>query len=77
MGRKGDPKTGGRQRGTPNKTTTAVKAALHEAFDHLGGVPSLVRWAKREPREFYKLWAKLLPEQAMEHSGAVRFIIHK
>lgn len=61
--RKGDPKTGGRVKGTPNKTTATVKAALQDAFNHLGGVSSLVKWAKEEPTEFYKLWAKLLPEQ--------------
>lgn len=56
-------KTGGRQKGTPNKTTVAVKKALEQAFDGLGGVPSLIAWAKSEPAEFYKLWAKLLPNE--------------
>lgn len=65
--RKGDPKTGGRAKGTPNKTTATVKIALQDAFNHLGGVSSLVKWAKEEPTEFYKLWAKLLPEQ-LNHS---------
>lgn len=63
MGRQGEPKTGGRVKGTPNKATATVKAALQEAFEKLGGVPSLVRWAKDEPTEFYKLWARLLPSQ--------------
>lgn len=51
----------GRKRGTPNKATASVKAALIAAFEKLGGVPSLVKWAKDDPKEFYKLWAKLLP----------------
>lgn len=63
-------KTGGRQIGTPNKTTATVKAALEEAFDRLGGVDSLVTWAEAEPTEFYKLYAKLLPaELNVKHSG--------
>ncbi len=63
-------KTGGRTAGTPNKTTVAVKAALEEAFDRLGGVDSLVTWAQSEPTEFYKLYAKLLPaELNVKHSG--------
>lgn len=54
---------GGRKPGQVNRTTRAVKQALVEAFDKLGGVSSLVKWAKEEPTEFYKLWAKLLPTE--------------
>lgn len=53
----------GRVKGVPNKATKAVKEALQEAFDGLGGVASLTAWAKNEPTEFYKLWAKLLPTE--------------
>lgn len=56
-------KTGGRQKGTPNRTTAAVKAALTEAFEKLGAVEGLVQWARREPGEFFKLWAKMLPTE--------------
>lgn len=64
-------KTGGRQKGTPNKSTAAVKTALSEAFDMLGGVESLVEWGRDEPAEFYKLWVKMLPQEVKaEHTGA-------
>lgn len=53
----------GRAKGVPNKSTKAVKEALQEAFDGLGGVPSLIEWAKSEPTEFYKLWTKLIPTE--------------
>ena len=53
----------GRPKGASNKSTKAVKEALQEAFDGLGGVPSLIEWAKSEPTEFYKLWSKLLPQE--------------
>ena len=56
-------KTGGRTKGTPNKTTTAVKEALNLAFEGVGGVPQLQEWAKENPTEFYKLWVKMLPQQ--------------
>jgi hypothetical protein len=56
-------KTGGRQPGSLNKTTASVKQALLSAFDELGGVPALVEWARSEPTEFYKLYAKLLPAE--------------
>lgn len=53
----------------PNKTTTAIKEALIEAFGKLGGVPSLVAWGQEHPTEFYKLWARMAPQE-MEHAGA-------
>jgi len=56
-------KTGGRVAGTPNKTTSHVKEALIEAFEGMGGIESLRAWAEAEPTEFYKLWAKLLPQE--------------
>lgn len=54
-------KTGGRQKGTPNKTTASVKAASESAFNQLGGVKALVKWAQDDPGEFFKLYSKLLP----------------
>lgn len=53
----------GRKKGVPNKTTVAVKAALTEAFGEMGGVEALVVWAKADPGEFYKIWAKMLPTE--------------
>jgi hypothetical protein len=53
----------GRKKGVPNKATKAVKEALQEAFEGLGGVPSLIAWAKEEPTEFYKLWSKIMPTE--------------
>ena len=52
----------GRPKGVPNKITADTRAALHEAFEELGGVDSLVQWARREPGEFYKCWVKTLPK---------------
>ncbi len=56
-------KTGGRRPGSLNKTTANVKAAFTAAFEELGGVPALVEWARAEPTEFYKLYARLLPSE--------------
>ena len=69
---KGLPKTGGRKKGTPNKLTKAVKDALGEAFDEMGGTASLVKWGKANPGEFYKLWGRLIPVEAnLKHSGNI------
>lgn len=71
-------KTGGRKKGSVNKTTTAVKEALISAFEELGGVPSLVEWGRLNETEFYKLWVKVLPQEVnasltgeVNHSGGV------
>lgn len=79
-------KTGGRKKGTPNKATASVKQALADAFDGIGGVDRLVRWAEEEPTEFYKLWVKTLPQEikqevtgknggAIEHKHAIKVVI--
>jgi hypothetical protein len=67
-GRKpGTPKTGGRQKGTPNKTTVAAKEAIHQAFEQMGGIPALVKWANKNDdnaKAFYtQVWPKIVPLQ--------------
>jgi len=54
---------GGRKKGTPNKATYAVKDALQKAFDGIGGVSALEKWAINNQTEFYKIYAKLLPTE--------------
>lgn len=56
-------KLAGSRKGVPNRSTATVKAVMEEAFHQLGGIDALVTWAKDEPTEFYKLFAKLLPIQ--------------
>jgi hypothetical protein len=52
----------GRPKGSLNKRTIAVKEALEAAFDELGGVDGLVKWAFTDRTAFYKEWAKMLPK---------------
>ena len=59
----GHSKLGGRKRGTPNRATTSVKAALLEAFELRGGVLALLKWADKDPGGFYALWARLAPRE--------------
>lgn len=58
-------KTGGRQKGTPNKVTTAFKTAVLEAFHGLGGTVALQRWGKENQTEFYKIAARLIPHEVI------------
>ena len=54
-------KTGGRQKGTPNRMTVAAKEAFQLAFDQMGGPIGLATWVTENPTEFYKLYSKLIP----------------
>lgn len=62
-GSKPGERRGGRQKGTPNKTTAALKEAILEAFGKVGGENYLVRVASEDPRTFCTLLGKVLPMQ--------------
>ena len=58
-------KSGGRQKGTVNKISATVRDNVVEVFDTLGGTKKMVEWAKDNLAEFYRLYAKLLPTEAV------------
>lgn len=71
-GQSGNP--AGRAKGAPNKFTAAIRTAFERVFDDLQTqVPkrgqkefNLRAWAKENPSDFYKLMARMVPQ---EHSG--------
>lgn len=73
-GRKpGTPKTGGRQKGTPNKTTKLLKDAILQAAEQAGGELGLVGYlqiqATTNPAAFMSLLGKVLPMQITGANG--------
>lgn len=62
-------KTGGRTAGTPNKVTKSAREAFALAFDGLGGADALTSWAIDNPTEFYKLYARLIPQEHVGEGG--------
>lgn len=60
---KGLPKSGGRQKGTPNKDNAAIKAMIEQALTKAGGVDYLTRQADENPTAFMGLVGKVLPMQ--------------
>ena len=60
---KGQPKTGGRKKGSLNKTTVEIKQAILNAFEKVGGDEYLAKVAKDEPRAFLQLLSKVMPMQ--------------
>lgn len=69
---KGEPRpaNAGRRKGTPNKSTAAIKQAWIDAFVHRGGVQGLIDWAATNPDEFYKQIAKFIPMEVTGAEGA-------
>ena len=65
----GRPKTGGRKRGTPNKTTASIKDAILRAFEKVGGEEYLAMVAKRDSRTFCSLLGRLLPSEVKTDAG--------
>lgn len=68
---------GGRKKGVPNKFTGKAKEAFALAFKGMGGVGALTRWAKRNPSDFYKLYARLIPVEVAGsgEDGAIKIVI--
>jgi len=56
-------KTGGRTKGTPNKTTRDVKEMVLAALSNKGGVTYLERQADENPTAFLTLVGKVIPLQ--------------
>ncbi len=56
-------KTGGRQRGTPNKFTRSFRHAVLLAFEAVGGHAAFAAWARENPTEFYRIAARLIPTE--------------
>lgn len=60
---KGQPKLGGRQKGTPNKITQTIKEALEASFNQVGGAAYLAEMARKEPKAYMAMLGKAMPQQ--------------
>jgi len=54
-------KTGGRQKGTPNKVSKALKDMVLGALDDVGGQEYLARMSQEQPTAFMALLGRVLP----------------
>lgn len=65
-------KTGGRQKGTPNKITRDIREAVLQSFEIVGGAQYLAEQARANPVAYLSLVGKVLPLQVTgEGGGAV------
>lgn len=66
-------KTGGRQKGTPNKTTQEAKDAIALVASGLGGANRMLEWVQEDPANEKLFWTniypKLLPLQVANADG--------
>jgi len=75
---KGQPKTGGREKGTPNKMTASVKEAIEFAAQELGGGERLAAWAKASPDNEKTFWASIYPKLLpLQVNGTVMAEVHE
>lgn len=51
----------GRKPGTRNHHTKTTLQQYAEVFEKLGGVSAMLRWAKTNETEFYRIHARTLP----------------
>lgn len=74
-------KTGGRQKGTPNKTTAALKDAILKAADKAGADDGLVGYLTKQaalnPGPFMALLGKVLPMTVAGDQGNPLEMIHR
>jgi hypothetical protein len=79
---KGTPKTGGRKKGTPNKTTALLKDAVLQAAEQAGGDGGIVAYLKAQaavnPGPFMALLGKVLPMQITgADGGALQVVVNR
>lgn len=59
----------GAKKGAQRESTQRAHEAIHIAFERIGGVEALTRWAEENRDSFYeRVWPKIIPVQ-MHHSG--------
>ena len=66
---KGQPKLGGRKKGTPNKLTAQVKDMVLQALENVGGAAYLEQQAIQNPGAFMTLVGKVIPVQLTGGGG--------
>lgn len=52
-----------------------IAQAYHDAFELIGGVPRLALFAHSDPKEFYKMHARLIPaESKQQFDGRIQIV---
>lgn len=66
-GQSGNPT--GKPKGAKNRLGATAKENIAAVFEDIGGVKTLSEWAKANKKDFYAIYAKLLPLQVGDEDG--------
>jgi hypothetical protein len=66
-----------RKLGAKGKIPGLAKDNIQCVFTRLGGTAAMAKWARANPTEFYKIYARLLPTETQEGNGPVTIRIIK
>jgi hypothetical protein len=53
----------GSRKGKPNRVTATARENLVAVFTRLGGTAAMAKWAEANQSEFYRFYARLVPQQ--------------
>jgi hypothetical protein len=68
-GHGGKRSNAGAKKGVQRQATLKAHEAIALAFDNIGGVTNLTRWARENEGAFYeRVWPKIVPVQ-LQHQG--------
>ena len=74
-------KTGGRQKGVPNKLTTGAKEVIAQVAENIGGVARMTKWVSESPENEKAFWTsiytKLLPLQLSGDRDNPLAVVHR
>lgn len=77
-GQIGGEKTGGRQKGTPNKLTSSFKELVQKTFQRLEDEGNgMYEWALTNKTDFYKISSKLIPTEMAIKADITQIEIEK
>lgn len=65
----------GRPKGSLNKTTKAFKEAVLKVYQDIGGDEHFAKWARDNPTEFYKICARMIPQEATVTGDVAHFVV--
>ena len=59
--------------GSKNKVPARAKENIQAVFVRLGGTSAMARWAEANQNEFYKIYARLIPNEVTGPDGVALF----
>jgi len=54
---------GGRKAGSKNKMSACARENVIAVFNRLGGTAYMAEWAEENPSEFFRIYARLVPQE--------------